>query len=196
MSLTPEQKTEIKERWATGASGGEIAKALGLTRNSVIGIITRAGLQRVNNPAAPGSRHPKANKSASGLRAPAVKRAPGQNNGLIFQNRKRGAEAVKPVIVAGNTVFEVEDRPPVVVVPQEAFAPIPDSTPRPWTERGAGCSWPVDVVGATIQHSCCRTKKKDHPNYCPEHHALSVSKANATAPRGSALVRSLRKAAA
>lgn len=189
MSWTDELKEKAKALWMEGMSAGEIVQALDrkFSRNAVIGIITRAGLQRVHNPSAPGARH---------LRAPEVKRAPSQNNGLNASKRRPVTPAVvKPLIISGNNaVHEApEPREPHVIIPKEAWAPLPGSTPRPWMERGSGCAWPVDVPGADIQHSCCRPKKPGHPNYCPEHQRLGVSKCDAGAPRGSELVRSLRR---
>jgi Uncharacterized protein conserved in bacteria len=165
-----------------------------VTRNAVMGIIYRAGLSRPQPPSDPGERKPQRPP-----RAPEVKRAPSQNNGLNASKRRPVTPAiVKPLIISGNNaVHEApEPREPHVIIPKEAWAPLPGSTPRPWMERGNGCSWPVDVPGADVQHSCCRPKKPGHPNYCAEHQALGVSKADAGKPKGAELVRSLRRFAA
>lgn len=169
MSWTDERTDTLKSLWAEGLSASQIARQMGgVTRNAVIGKVHRLGLIGRADPSRPGERvaRPKA---------------------------ERPRRPRKPVIVASNAVFEKAERPPVVIVPARAWEPLPGSTPRPWTERGRGCAWPVKVAGAEVQHSCCRPKKAGHPNYCPEHARLGVSEANAKAPRGSALARSMRR---
>lgn len=187
MSWTDERTDTLKTLWADGLSASQIAKQLGgATRNAVIGKAHRLGLTGRANPAKPGERARRA-ETQRAPRAPFVPRATGQNNGLSFQSRKFKGTAAPPAVVP--TPAEM------LAARKRAWEPLPDSTPRPWTERGRGCAWPVTVAGAQVQHSCCRPKEANHPNYCAEHARLGVSEANAKAPRGSALLRSLRKVA-
>lgn len=44
MNWTPEQEAKLRDLWAKGISGGQIAKRMRLTRNTVIGKARRLGL--------------------------------------------------------------------------------------------------------------------------------------------------------
>jgi GcrA cell cycle regulator len=46
MAGVDERNSRIKELWISGLSGKQIAEQVGITRNAVMGIIHRAGLQR------------------------------------------------------------------------------------------------------------------------------------------------------
>lgn len=189
---TDERVETLKALWTQGLSTSQIAAQLGgITRNAVIGKVSRLGLAGRPKPAKP---------VAAGLSAPAVRTVRGQNAGLNFGTRKFGAKAKasKPLIVASNAVFEGPSREPRVVVSARAWQPLPGSTPRPWTERGHGCRWPVDVAGADIQHSCCEPKGDD-TIYCPDHRRLATSATQpARTPKGrvNELIRANRRHAA
>lgn len=177
---TYERVNRAVKLWTDGKSAGQIASDLGgVSRNAVIGKLHRMGLSSRDQPTEPGARHPKAN--------------------LRFAEGKAAApKARKPLIVASNAVFEGPSREPRVVVSARAWQPLPGSTPRPWTERGRGCHWPVDVAGADIQHSCCEPKGDD-PIYCTDHRRLATSATQpARTPKGrvNELIRANRRHAA
>lgn len=166
---TPERVEALRALWKEGLSCAQIAKQLGhVTRSAVIGKAHRLGLDGRQNPAKPGSARAKTS-------------AP------------RPSKPEKPVrlkVVA----------PPAPVEERIAFArawqPLPGSIPRPWEDRGRGCKWPIDVLGAEVMHACCEPRDRDHANYCRPHRILSTSPAQAKAKMGSAYVRSLRRFAA
>jgi len=179
---TDERVERAKKLWMDGWSAGQIAKELGdVSRNGVIGKLHRLGLSSRDQPSDPGDRHPKANLRLGDMkvRAPKIR---------------------KPVIVAGNGAVHDAPAPraPLVVIPSRAWRPLPGSTPRPWTERGNGCKWPVDVAGAEVQHACC-DPKGDDPSYCVPHRKLATSPQQPAASakaRTSELIRSTRRYAA
>lgn len=191
VTWTDERIARAVELWNEGRSASQISRELGgVSRAAVVSKLNRIGLTAREQPTEP-------TVSRSGaLRAPAVKRAVSQNNGLNAQRRKRGAQPVSAeAVVNGPAQRDPGSREPHVVISSAVWAPLAGSSPRPWAERGLGCKWPVDVPGSEVQHACCNTRKPGHRNYCPEHHDMSVSRQNAVAPRGAALIRSLRRVA-
>jgi len=59
--LTPEIRAEVKALWQAGNSSGVIAKKLGRTRNSIIGLVMRMKLpKRITKTASPLYHRPKA----------------------------------------------------------------------------------------------------------------------------------------
>lgn len=50
MGWTPEQKEELTRLWNEGLSTGEIGKALGMSKNAVVGQAHRLGLERRPSP--------------------------------------------------------------------------------------------------------------------------------------------------
>jgi GcrA cell cycle regulator len=195
---TDERVDALRQHWAGGLSASEIVRKLGgdVTRSAVIGKAHRLGLPGRANPSTPKARP----VQSTLLKAPPVKKVRGQNAGLNFGARKFGEAAKAPPIISDNgAVHEAPvQRAPLVVVSSLAWKPLPGSTPRPWTERGRGCHWPVDVAGAEIQHSCCEPKDEDQ-RYCPAHRAMatSASQPAATAKgRVNELIRANRRHAA
>lgn len=166
---TPERVETLTALWEEGLSCREIATRLGgVTRSAVIGKVHRLGLDGRENPSTPGSKRA----------APKVAKPP------------KPKKEPRPKLVVANSAPEAR------IAFTRAWHPLPGSTPRPWEERGGGCKWPIDVLGAEVMHACCEPREGDHPNYCRPHRLLSTSPAQAKAKMGSAYVRSLRKFAA
>lgn len=169
-----ERVEQAKSLWLAGNTAAHIAKVLGhgISRNAVIGRMYRMGL-KFERPSDPQKAERKAARPKASPRP-----------------RKR-------LLIAGkNAVFsEPKARKPWVIVPEKAWHPLPGSAPRPWTERGFGCKWPIDIPGAAEQHACCEPKDPEQ-NYCQAHRQLGRSRANDTAAKGNDYVRSLRKYAA
>lgn len=157
---TKEKTEKLRELWAEGHEFTVIAKLLGVTRNAVVGKVTRLGLRR----------RPKdrpSTKRAVTLRAingatstPKPKAAQSGDAATLIKN----AKAIAEISTGCKDPYKSK---------AESFLPIEGSTPRPWTERTFGqCAWPVEVVGAEEQHSCCEPRDGDRP-YCAHHRSIA-----------------------
>ena len=176
-----EMVEELKRRWEAGETASQIAKALGVTRNAVIGKQHRLGLKR--SPAAGDStravysRLRSVTKVAARAKRPKPEkppRAPMNNLTAINMRRKAGARA-----------RDLAKAEPVVMPP-------PPATARPWITRRFGeCAFPVDGEGADTR-SCCGPVQPGSP-YCAEHHAVAFRKPVRT---GRSYERSMRRLAA
>jgi GcrA cell cycle regulator len=139
---TNERVEMVTKLWREGYSASQCAKQLGgVTRNAVIGKVTRLGLpkrpQDVN-------RFSQAFKPVRVPRPPKPPKLRIAGGGMVFE------EAVAP--------------PPRVVIKANAFDALPETAPQPWEQRGAGCNWPI---GDGL--SCCEPVHKF--GWCAAHHA-------------------------
>lgn len=172
MTRSVEERDLICSLWVEGKSAKEIAVQVGnsLSRNAVIGIVFRAGLQRGTRESGGPQRYVK-------VKAP---KAPNPN-----------ARPRRKFIVVGDTVFSAgEQRLPRAVAKDAAFLPLLGSKPRHLTERPAGaCCWPVGDEFL----SCCEPTQNH--KYCPEHRALSVSPAQPRHPNSPPMMRQYARVA-
>lgn len=147
---TPARVDLAKSLWADGWSAAEIAKRLGsVSRNAVIGKLNRLGFQR---------------NTASGPKKPP--RAPTQTRRYV----RGGTPRLKVVGVA--VVEETQARAARAIPFAEAFEPLPDTTPRPFVERGSShCAWPVGGEGADTLSCCAPVHKR---GWCATHFALGT----------------------
>jgi GcrA cell cycle regulator len=156
---TDQRIERLKTLWVAGLSASQIAKDLGgVSRSAVIGKVHRLGLPGRERPSLPGQAAAKA--------AVAKARRP------------------RLIIAGGGSVFErAVAPPPRVIVPEKAFDVLPNTTPRPWTERTARqCNWPV---GDGL--SCC--EPVDAFGLCAAHRRLGRVKSS----KPTELARSLRR---
>lgn len=150
-----ENEKLLRDLWAAGLSGGEIAKRIGgVSRNAVIGKAIRLGMKG----------RAEASKPARSIKAPHVARNTKQGMGYNF---KRSTRAVK--INAGNqAVDEPQPRPARVAPPKAlAFLPLPNTPPVPILSLAEShCRWPIDMPNGEVW--CCGRKKADK-RYCDDH---------------------------
>lgn len=137
----------VRAAFAAGETFQAIAQMVGggLSRSAVISRAGRLGLTRVKTTSLRAVVSPAVSDLALN-----VKRS---STVLTFRPRTERADTLSP--------------------------PLPGSRPRPWTERDTPrgpklCCWPVDVVGAEIQHSCCMPRELGHKSYCSEHADLAL----------------------
>lgn len=210
---TDEARSKVKTLWMAGKSAGEIAGLMSVSRNSVIGIVHRAGLQRdaaakpekarkITPPpklrapkpvtACKPSRQPKteAQDRADGLRAPPVKRA--VKGGRVGFNFRDAGSAAPPLKNADGEPIKIGEPWVPLSRYDRAFKPLEGTEPRPFLDRRAGqCRWPIDGADGEFLACCAPSGVK---NYCETHHALghtaSIRKAS-----GEDLVRAFRKVA-
>jgi len=162
---TREQIALLFEYWPT-TSSREIAKMLNrrfgtkYTRNAVLGKCFRIGLVKPEQPSLP-----RMSKVVPPRRVPPP----------------------KPVRL--KIVKEVKRAPPpLVVIPQSAWEPLPDTSPINIVSlKSVTCRWPVDVVDASEQMFC--GAKCDY-RYCPTHTAVGT---RATQTSSKLYIRSLRQ---
>jgi GcrA cell cycle regulator len=152
-----------------GLSCAQIAKRLhGVTRNAVIGKVSRLGLNGAAAPrkaSAPGARKPPS--------VPRPPRAPKPQPVEIASGHFRTPPVPKPPKpVSGPT------QPPTAAFRASAFAVTP--TARHWLTRADGeCRWPVgEPETPAEQMSCCAPSGIEH--YCAGHARLASKPATTT----------------
>lgn len=156
---------KLAELWAEGLSGSEIAKLLGVTRNSVIGKVHRLGL-------------PKRSEAVGRANIAASQRAryAGQpRRTTISPARIIGPR--KPKLQGAPTV----KRAPPTPRPQVIHTFVDVTTARPWLTREFGeCAFPAIGVGADTYSCCAKTDLGER--YCPAHRAIVYRPAPAPEP--------------
>jgi GcrA cell cycle regulator len=147
---TPEERVEaIRQMFVVeGKSYAEISDALGMSRNSVAGIVFRKGFTRDD-----------AVNIANQVRARAENGRKAQYNlelgRVVGVKRPRPQRPSQPApIKIGSTNGHVYKMPEPRDLPKFTGA-TPQSNPKPWLERLSGeCTWPVSGEGADT-FSCC-----------------------------------------
>lgn len=94
-----ELERELRERWTAGQTSGEIARAFGVTRNSVIGKVTRLKLTR--------SPKPKADKPVEAIPSIAARPHIKRRHGHFVSTLARLARKPAVVVLAAPTVESV-----------------------------------------------------------------------------------------
>lgn len=174
MSWTDDRTETAKRLHREGYSATQIAKQLGgLTRNAVIGKLTRLGLSRRDSPREPSKSavHP--------VRIVASKPTPEQGGSTPL-----AARAKRLIVIVERAAPEPgEPRHPR----HDADLSLFDGPGgRPWTERRFGeCAWPVGGDGADVR-SCCAPVAVDAMGepasaYCGPHHRAGHAAQTTTA---------------
>lgn len=146
MTWTDARIAQLVRLWTEGASASGIAEALGdVSRSAVLGKLHRLRLLRSRKPASAPRRYD----------GPVAVAAPGPQPAAVERPR-----APTP------------PEPPRSPWREAAFAPLPETTPRPWLTRAFGeCAFPVGEHAEGLL-SCCATAKP-RSAYCPAHHAIA-----------------------
>lgn len=150
--------------WADGQTGSQIAKALRVTRSSVLGMMHRRREQFPLKTAAQGN--------AAFGRAQAIADITKQPRPVAAKPKpqpKPKEDRMEPV-----RVF-VPPMPVQDVPAPDAFAPLPGTVPALFIEA-EGCRWPVTLAGSVMDTSthCCNARRLLKSSYCAAHKALSV----------------------
>lgn len=146
---TDERVERLKELWAKGWSATQIARDLrGVTRNSVIGKVTRLGLPK---------RSAAANRVASKI-----------NNRALASGAAPQPEATAKPAVARKPPEPVE-------IPRTADEIA--KAPRPWETRAfRECAFPIEQPDGAIWSCCNDNKGRVNWPYCDEHLQLLARK--------------------
>jgi len=159
---TEEVRDQIAVMLEEGATGAQIGKRFGVTRNAAIGVIHRD----------------------KRLKAIGFKRAPSEHSGTMAARAERISVAShrKKNIRGGvisKTRLKVVPTPPIV----EVFDAIPDVPGKFGAPHVAGvdlmlltehrCKWPINDGGPFL--FCGEAKKSDRP-YCAFHNTASIGK--------------------
>lgn len=152
---TDERIETLKAMYADGKSGGEIAKALEITRNAVIGKLDRLGLFR-------NAEINMANRSRSGaLSAASPLRGP----------RVTPVRLPRPATIKPTNVERISTRAPLAKPKEAAFDIATAPHARPWIERAAlQCQWPLDGPDGETWSCCAPTDT----TYCADHRAIAT----------------------
>lgn len=176
---TEERDAILKREFEAGKAFSTIGLLLGCTRNAAIGRAGRLGLSRSIESWAPNRAKPQTARLGSSTRnAPPRPKAP-----------------PKPrlTVINDNAIIEHVQRPARTITTDKAWAPLPDSTPRPFWERpSTACNWPLDVEGqdAGVMRCCLPVHRGGH---CVDHHALGTAPRQPRDAKPHQLARSLRR---
>ena len=173
---TPERVAVLKDGIAAGRFMSVLARELGCTRNACIGKATRMGFTQ---PAA-ASPPMRLAKAAT----PTVR---------LGSSTRNSPPKPRLTVINDNAIIEHVQRPARTITTDKAWAPLPDSTPRPFWERpSTACNWPLDVEGqdAGVMRCCLPVHRGGH---CVDHHALGTAPRQPRDAKPHQLARSLRR---
>lgn len=162
MSWTKPRVAKAAAMWADGQTGSQIAKALHVTRSSVLGMMHRRREQFPLKTAAQGNRAYDRYRTPSAIAKRRAKAKP-------KPQPKPKEDRMEPV-----RVF-VPPMPVQDVPAPDAFAPLLGTVPALFIEA-EGCRWPVTLDGSVMDTSthCCNARRLLKSSYCAAHKALSV----------------------
>lgn len=155
-----------------GLSYGQLATALGVTRNTIAGICNRNGIKiggKGKVIAIPGSPTPPSNvvpfpvaeRPEEGLAEMAKK---------LRAKRKVNTQSMVIAVMAGKRAPPPDYAPKAPPTKEEYWRPLPESQPISVLDANLRhCRWPVSEDNKTW----CGCRIKDGSVYCPAHHALA-----------------------
>jgi len=195
---TQEREAEVSRLWIAGNSAGAIARAVSTSgfkpsRNAIIGKIHRLGLTGRGAPKGCG-RHAAWNPATAEKAKRLIdegysRRAAAEAVGVSYQaiHSKARRDGWKPLAGGptiranayprGERAYRIENIRPPKPKPDDAYLPLPGSTPGLMMGRGRfECSWPVGGKGMEML-ACCQPVEPPRGNgwqssWCATHNAL------------------------
>jgi GcrA cell cycle regulator len=146
--ITAEAKAKLESEWKAGTSASTIARMFGVTRNSVIGRLHRAGLLRT------GSR-PRRERAPQMPRAPRARRESKVSFGVSSRRTAPG--------------WSGSLTPAVLALPDPAYA---DCVTFEQLKHGR-CHWPLGEPTKFCGRQSCEI---GHGSYCEQHYARSIAR--------------------
>lgn len=167
--LSPELVEKLKELWRDQKTGSEIALALGMTRNAVMGMLNRLRVK--------GELGYRKLEFRGKIPKPRAPRLPAQNP---------PAPRVKTTVVVDMPRVSTQTPEVLCLVPIKE-TPAPD---KPGPANGVKltdlewyhCRWAIKEVRPK-EFRFCGARKKEKSSYCAEHHALVYLPRPAKPPR-------------
>jgi hypothetical protein len=145
--IKAEAKAKLESEWKAGTSASAIAHMFGVTRNSVIGRLHRAGLLGTGD-------RPRRERAPQMPRAPRARR---ESKQVSFGPSNRTAPGRAPLVVLA--------------------LPDPDYADCVTFEqlKADGCRWPIGEAPKFCGRKCGRQEHQlDHGSYCEQHYARST----------------------
>lgn len=194
MGWTDERIATMTKLWKDGLSTSQIAEKLGgVTRNAVIGKLTRLGLAGQGNATL-------SKRAASAPRAVAPRPAARPSTPANMAGPKPAAEPISPAPrfgIAGNG--HVYSHAPSTPLPCLRVVEASGKPARIIDPGFGGCRWPISDPGAGRMDEtlfCCGPRDEGQ-TYCARHRALGISAANnplgQKTDKANDLIRSLRR---
>jgi GcrA cell cycle regulator len=192
MIWSDERKDRVKDLWTDGWTASQIGKEMGVSRNSVIGVVHRAGLQR----------DPSLNKANNSVAYVWTEERQAEANKVIkacttYAEAARKLDVPLPALKAAIYKWNLHKIPRRFPVASENRAPRPKRPPLPkadkpkerlqvleafvastvdspaprdfMTRHFGECAYPVSGEGADTL-SCCNPALKS--GYCAGHHSI------------------------
>lgn len=168
---------EVIRRYLDGETSGEIARSMGRSRNSIIGIVYRAGAKRdadVQRVAMSRTHRAALSRARAAPRAPRAikppKPAPAPKTAQVVELRPA---TVSRIGIAGNgATFE---QAPQLTIPPLRDAAATGEPARIMDEHFGGCRWPISGEGADMTFCC--GPRDEGKTYCAAHNPLAFSPA-------------------
>lgn len=147
---TEKDKKTLRDMWGKGIASGAIATKLGRSRSSVMGMISREGLQRYNT-------------SVDGKKP--ISRAPKPKKPKTPKHKKSKVFIKEGKIAVGQPVLKE--------LPETEYAPEGQKLYRLADLPARGCRWPFGDTRHKDGMWFCGKQQKSNSSYCCDHHTIS-----------------------